>query len=98
LQSFHGIKATVTCKLQGSNYVSRTSQFVPAVKANELMGILDGIEPSPCPILNEKDGQLVNPEYVLWQRKDQFLLSFINSTLADKFFATVYGLTNSRQV
>jgi hypothetical protein len=41
----------VQVKLEGPNYMSWLSQIVPLLKTNELMGILDGSEPSPPPFV-----------------------------------------------
>jgi hypothetical protein len=46
-----------------------------------------------------KQGQATpNPEYSVWIKKDQHLLSWINASLSEKVLSTVYGLNTSRQV
>ena len=40
----------------------------------------------------------LNPNFVLWEKKDQYLLSWFIATLSNKVFSTVYGLETSRQV
>jgi hypothetical protein len=50
------------------------------------------------PILSVRETLVANPDHALWHRKDQFLLSWINATLAEKVLSTVYGMTTSRQV
>ncbi|KAL6324735.1 hypothetical protein AAG906_017075 [Vitis piasezkii] len=58
------------------------------------MGFVDGSEPCPSKSL---DGSL-NPAYILWNKKDQCVLSWINATLSDKVLASVYGITSAREV
>lgn len=40
----------------------------------------------------------MSPAYIIWQKKDQFLLAWLNSTLTDKILSTVYGQNHARQV
>jgi len=87
-------------KLEGSsNYLQWQTQFMPALRTYDLMGIVDGSEPCPPQFLvDDKDQKTLNPDYVLWTKRDQFLLSWINVTLTDKVLSTVYGLNTSKQV
>ncbi|RVW58434.1 Retrovirus-related Pol polyprotein from transposon RE1 [Vitis vinifera] len=71
-----------------------SSQIVPVLKSHDLMGFVDGSEPCPSKSL---DGSL-NPAYILWNKKDQCVLSWINATLSDKVLASVYGITSAREV
>jgi hypothetical protein len=75
------------------------SQVLPVLRSNDLLGIVDGTEPCPPRSLTNEQGQSsVNPEYTIWNKKDQFILSWINATLSEAVLATVYGLNTSRQV
>lgn len=40
----------------------------------------------------------VNPDFSIWTKKDQSILSWINATLIEKVLSMVYGLNTSRQV
>lgn len=91
----------VATKLVAPNYMSWLTQFVQVIKTYECMGILDGSEPSPpqfIPDPQNKDDNIVNPAFIEWEKKDQFLLSWINSTLSENLLATIYGLTTACQV
>jgi hypothetical protein len=71
------------------------------LKTNELIGILDGSEPSPPPFVTDPTDvakQIANLAHALWEKKDQFILSWITTTLAENVLATIYGLTTARQV
>jgi hypothetical protein len=86
-------------KLEGPNYLSWLTQFSPILRSTDSMGIVDGTEPCPPKfLLDENNKQVPNPEFALWQRKDQTILSWINITLSKKVISTIYGLETSRQV
>jgi len=81
--------------------ISYGSQMNPALRTHEFMGFVDGSKPCPSPFLPDSEGKetlVANPDHAFWHRKDQFLLSWINATLAEKVLSTVYGMTTSRQV
>lgn len=47
------------------------SQVLPVLHSNDLLGIVDGTEPSPPRFLTNEQGEsVVNPEYILWNKKD----------------------------
>ena len=57
------------------------------------MGIVDGSDPCPPEFLVDAEGKkTLNPEFTLWTKKDQYLLSWINFTLSEDVLSTVYGL------
>ncbi len=87
-------------KLEGPNsYLKWLSIFLPVLRSNELLGIIDGTEPCPPKYLTNEQGQdTPNPEYSIWIKKDQHLLSWINASLSVKVLSTVYGLNTSKQV
>jgi hypothetical protein len=63
------------------------------------LSIVDGLE--LCPTKHTtivEDKQVVNPAYVLWNKKDQLVLSWLIATLTSNVLSTVYGLNTSRQV
>jgi hypothetical protein len=95
------ISHLVTYKLDDSNYMVWVCQFLPILKTNGLLGIVDGTEPCPPRILPASDSDdvtAVNPAFILWERKDQWVLSWFLATLSEKIMITVYGLSTSRQV
>jgi hypothetical protein len=87
-------------KLEGpNNYLVWLSQVVPVLKCHDLMGLADGSESCPQKILcDESSKEVPNPEYIIWNKNDQFLLSWINITLSEKVLSTIYGLHSSKQV
>jgi hypothetical protein len=85
-------------KLEGPNYLSWLTQFLPILRSQDSMGFVDGTEPCPPKFLtDETNKQIPNPAFSVWQRKDQTILSWINITLSRKVLSTIYGLETSRQ-
>jgi len=65
------------------------------------LSIVDGSETCPTQFLVDSTGKLtsdINPTYLVWQKKDQFILAWLNATLDEKVISSVYGLTTSTQV
>jgi hypothetical protein len=87
-------------KLEGTTtYLLWLSTVVPILKAHEVLSIVDGSEPCPEQFLTNENGEkLSNPEFSTWNKKDQYLLSWINMSLSPSVLSTVYGLHTSRQV
>lgn len=101
LFTYPNISQAVYVKLDGPNYLRWLTQILPMLRSTELLGIVDGSLPCPrqyTPDTSGKDTSVVNPEYSLWTRKDQYLLSVINATLAERVLSTVFGMDSSRQV
>jgi hypothetical protein len=85
-------------KLETGNYTSWVTQINPILRTHDLMGIVDGSEPCPQKYLTDSKGEeKLNPEYLIWNKKDQYLLSVITSSLSEKVLAIVYGLNTSHQ-
>ncbi|KAF5455060.1 hypothetical protein F2P56_024674 [Juglans regia] len=89
----------VSAKLDGSNYLIWLSQMVLILKSNDLMGFVDGFEPCPSQFLLDAQGKFttdLNPNYVFWHKKDQFVLGWINTTLSSMVAPLVFGITSAR--
>jgi len=64
-----------------------------------LMDFVDGSKPCPSKFIVDTHGELtsnISPEYLVWSRKDQFVLSLIYATLLEKLLSTVVGLQHAR--
>jgi len=98
---FPNITSLVSLKLDGPNFLSWTTQFLPALRTHELLGIVDGTEPCPAEFILDDEGKPTtahNPEFLVWQKKDQFILAWINATLTERILSTVYGMNTAPQV
>jgi len=66
-------------KLEGPNYSAWMTQLVPVLKSHELMDFVDGSKPCPSKFIVDTHGELtsnISPEYLVWSRKDQFVLPY----------------------
>ena len=65
----------------------------------EVMASLDS-DRCPSKLLSSGNGKetTLNPDFVLWQKRDRFLLSCFNSTMTESVISSVYGLDTSKQV
>lgn len=86
-------------KLDGPNYLAWFFLVVPILKSHDFMGIVDGTKPCPSQFLPDDQGkEVLNPTYSLWNKKDQFILNWLNMTLIESVLSTLYGLHTSQQV
>jgi hypothetical protein len=91
----------MTFKLEGPNYITWSNQVIPILKANDLMGFMDGSKPCPLKYVLDDQGKAtatLNPAFLLWNKKDQFVLSWLNATLTEKVMSTTFGVTSAQQV
>jgi transposase InsO family protein len=99
--AFPNITSLVSLKLDGPNFISWTTQFLPALRAHDLLGIVDGSEACPSEFTLDATGkptEVRNPDFLVWQKKDQFILAWINATLTERILSTVYGMNTAQQV
>jgi hypothetical protein len=96
------ISQQIPTKLDGpADYLNWVSHFTPILKAYELIGFTGGSKPCPSKFLIDETGnttKVINPEYSLWQKKDQCLLSWFNTTMFNRMLSSLYGLTTAKQV
>jgi hypothetical protein len=63
--------------------------------------MVDGSEICPSKFSIDAEGKptsTINPDFLVWQKKDQFVLAWLNATLSEKVLSMVYGLTTAQQV
>jgi hypothetical protein len=56
----------VSLKLEGPNYQSWTAQFIPALRTNDLMSIVDGSKVCPSKFVLDNEGKptsVIDPAY-----------------------------------
>jgi len=91
----------MTFKLEGPNYITWSNQMIPILKTNDLMGFVDGFESCPPKYVLDDKGiatATLSPNFRLWAKKDQFVLSWINATLSEKVMSTTFGVTSAKEV
>lgn len=88
-------------KLTPKNYLAWKTQFRPILNYQNLEGIIDGTVPEPpseTPSAADPSIMEPNPDYAIWFRKDQMLLSWIFASLTEEIFPYVIGLKSSQEV
>ena len=75
----------VSLQLDRSNYAIWKSKVLPTVRAYELEGFLLGTKALPCSTLDDS----VNPDFVHWNRLDQFVVSWLLSSISDSMIGHV---------
>jgi hypothetical protein len=85
-------------KLKGPDYLGWVAQFQPILCGYELQGLLDGSDPCPPKLIANAagNGEIPNPAYVSWLRRDQQLLNLIICSLAPSLVPSMYGLKTSQ--
>uniref|UniRef100_A0A2N9IYC4 Retrotransposon Copia-like N-terminal domain-containing protein n=1 Tax=Fagus sylvatica TaxID=28930 RepID=A0A2N9IYC4_FAGSY len=92
------ISPFISIKLDGTNYLQWISQFLPILRSYDLLSIVDGSGSEVYlakHLVTAEGKQDANPAYVLWNKKDQLVLSWLIATLTPNVFSTVYGLNMS---
>lgn len=90
----------IILKLDHTNYAFWRAQVLPTIRAH---GFEDFISPTampPAPILPSNSGALPcqNPEYAVWIRRDQFLLSWMLASIGESMLAHVVRCNTAREV
>ncbi|PKA52500.1 5'-3' exoribonuclease 2 [Apostasia shenzhenica] len=76
-------------KLTRDNYLLWKIQFLPLLRAHDLLGVVDDTD--PCPDIND-------PAYATWIKRDQLILTWIISTLTEVVLPLVINLNTSHAV
>uniref|UniRef100_A0A2N9FZ66 Reverse transcriptase Ty1/copia-type domain-containing protein n=1 Tax=Fagus sylvatica TaxID=28930 RepID=A0A2N9FZ66_FAGSY len=90
----------MSVKLDSTNFIVWKHQLSSILKAYSMIEYVDGTVPSPTRFLTNADGALttaVNPEFQLWNSRDQGLLALINSTLSHSVLSMVIELHNLKK-
>ncbi|RVW62323.1 hypothetical protein CK203_063445 [Vitis vinifera] len=74
----------ISIKLDGTNFLAWSAQLIPLFRRDGLMGIVNGSNPYPPQYSSDElcDQGVLNSAYVVWQYKDQTVLSWIVSSLS----------------
>jgi hypothetical protein len=80
-------------KRQLNNYRLWRAQVLPTIRATQLEGFIDGSDRAPEKTLEvEKDSKKVvvpNPEYVTWRVRDQYVLTYLVTSLLREVLAGI---------
>ncbi|XP_062075179.1 uncharacterized protein LOC133779204 [Humulus lupulus] len=96
--------APITIRPNRENYPYWRSQVIPAVRAHECNGFLFGTRPCPPQYLdppadpNPLLPRQVNPQFTLWIRTDQAILSWLLNSISEAMMGHVLRCQFSRDV
>ena len=88
-------------KLDSTNFIVWKHQLSSILKAYSMIDFVDGTIQSPSQFLTDAEGNFtttVNPEFQLWNTRDQALLTLINSTLSPSVLSMVVGQNSALSV
>uniref|UniRef100_A0A2N9FT93 Integrase catalytic domain-containing protein n=1 Tax=Fagus sylvatica TaxID=28930 RepID=A0A2N9FT93_FAGSY len=91
----------MSVKLDSTNFIVWKHQLSSILKAYSMIDFVDGSVPSPTQFLTNAEGILtttVNPDFQLWNIRDQALLTLINSTLSSSVLSMVVGHNSAQEV
>uniref|UniRef100_A0A2N9I4T5 Integrase catalytic domain-containing protein n=1 Tax=Fagus sylvatica TaxID=28930 RepID=A0A2N9I4T5_FAGSY len=89
----------MSTKLDSSNFMIWKLQITAVLDAYSMLDHLDGSIPKPDQFLTAETGiQAVNPEFLVWSKKDKALLSLLYSTCSSSVLAMVVGKSSSQEV
>ncbi|XP_012846718.1 PREDICTED: uncharacterized protein LOC105966675 [Erythranthe guttata] len=85
-------------KLTRTNYPIWKAQILPYLKGQEVFGYVDGTIKAPPATLTVNGTSTPNPEFTLWTKQDNLILSTINSSLTEEVLAQVYQSETSHAI
>lgn len=88
---------SISFKLTDDNYLIWRQQILTTVRGLGLEHYLVGTE-IPPQFLQSENEKVLNPAYLGWNRQDQLLSAWIQSSLTESVMVLVVGLDSSREV
>ena len=95
------LSAAITIKLDQENFLLWKAQALPALYSNDLYGFVDGTKAAPPKKVAATTGssdEVDNPEYPIWFKQDQQVLSGLLASLTPSVLGHVQLLKTSAQV
>ncbi|KAF4403314.1 hypothetical protein G4B88_007960 [Cannabis sativa] len=87
----NSLHSSLTVKLDRSNFLAWKSQVIPTVIGHGLDDILLGGISPPEKLVNGQS----NPEFTIWKRKDQLLLSWLRSSMSESVLGSLAQFQSS---
>uniref|UniRef100_A0A2N9J0Y8 Integrase catalytic domain-containing protein n=1 Tax=Fagus sylvatica TaxID=28930 RepID=A0A2N9J0Y8_FAGSY len=89
----------MSTKLDSTNYMIWKLQITAVLDAYSMLDHLDGSVPKPSQFLTTETGiQSVNPDFLIWNKKDKALLTLLYSTCSSFVLVMVVGKSSSQEV
>ena len=81
---------SISLKLTREIFLLWQTLLLPLLKTHDLTHVLKEQAP-PSTISNKKGGQVPNPDYKIWRKHDQAVLTLINNSLSEAVIFTIVG-------
>ncbi|KAJ0008371.1 hypothetical protein Pint_29726 [Pistacia integerrima] len=91
--NIHTLSQPVTEKLNGTNFMASSMQFMVFLNSHDLIGYIDGTITAPTETIEDAP----NPTYAIWFRKDNCVKSWILASISEKLVASLYGTRTAKQ-
>ncbi|PON47862.1 hypothetical protein TorRG33x02_321990 [Trema orientale] len=86
-----------TIKLDADNYLIWKNQLLNVIIANGLEDFIDGSRPCP-PRFTDPARQIVNAEYIAWQRFNRLIMSWIYASLTQGVMGQIVGYASAFEI
>ena len=93
--------APLSIRLDRLNHAFWRSQILPTVRAHDLEGFLLGTRLKPTEFLSYSTtchDPIRNPDYLTWMRLDQFLMSWLLSSINEQMLGHVFQCNTSTEI
>lgn len=90
----------VSVKLKETNYLIWRQQVLATIRGYGLEGFLTGTMEKPQEWISEKGAtqRTPNPDYINWERQDQLLAAWLQSSLSEGIMVLVVGLSSTSDI
>ena len=93
--------APINIKLDRSNYLFWKTQILPATRAHDLEAFLLSTKSKPNEVIADFNNPTIsinNPKYVSWMRIDQFVMSWLLSSISEQMLGHVIHCQSSVEI
>ncbi|XP_026431665.1 uncharacterized protein LOC113328889 [Papaver somniferum] len=94
----HQLANLIHLKLRDDNFITWKSLLMPVIRKFQILSFLDGSHVYPSQFTGRGTNQLENPLYVAWCDKDQTIILWIQSTVAEAVIPYFAGATSSHEL
>ena len=93
----------LTLRLDRTNYNFWRAQVLPSVRAHNLEGFLLGSIQPPAQFVDTAGSngvvtRVINPDYVVWNRQDQYLVSWLLSSMSESMLGHVTRCVRASEI
>ena len=101
--SINSLVFNTPIKLTNNNYLLWRSQVIARINANELEDLINSTKNPPSRMIVNVDNDqtvitVVNPQFQIWRKVDQQLMSWLLSTLSEEVLSDIVGASSSLEV